>query len=435
MKVRGLSGVLPALPAVLVLVSMAAAQPQGGIRNPNAEYPVPALTRPAAGHWYTDPVFGTRIRRVSSLGRRTCTGSACGFEVPTYSQLQAFNRDDTFMLLTSSDGYRVRRASDLASVLVFPSWRWRLPRWDPARRRILIHFNRDDAADVRLQKTDVVTRKTRDIFTFPDYSSILGKQSFDELSHNGRYLAGEAVRSDGRHELFLFDLVRRKIRLALRLDRLCRPDPTWGLLDPDWVAPSPLGRYLVVQWVPNGTARCNGLEAYNLTGQFAGRIVTGHGHGDLGVTRGGAEIFMTAATHPDGPNETGLAWYRLPGTSTAAAPHHVRLLDWKALMSHVSCQGPPGVCLITSSSVPSATCCRAGWQPFQQEVWLQYLTGGKKRNSAPVLRLAHHRSSEQGYWAQPHATLARDGRYALYGSDWGIKRGKERADPYLVRLP
>ena len=102
-------------------------------------------------------------------------------------------------------------------------------------------------------------------------------------------------------------------------------------------------------------------------------------------------------------------------------------------MSHISCQGPPGVCLITSSSVSDATCCRPGWQPFQQEVWLQYLSGGTA-NYAPVLRVAHHRSSELGYWAQPHATISRDGRYALFGSDWGIKAGQERVDPYLVAL-
>ncbi|KKL19788.1 hypothetical protein LCGC14_2461970, partial [marine sediment metagenome] len=188
----------------------------------------------------------------------------------------------------------------------------------------------------------------------------------------------------------------------------------------------------------DGTSRCSGLETYDIeTGKFAGRVVAGHSHGDLGVTAAGREFFMTDltdASHPAGTGQTGLAWYPLPGTATAAKPHFVQLLDWKAAMGHISCQGPAGVCLVSSVSDSTATCCRRGWQPFQGEVWLQYVEGGGKPNFGPVKRLAHHRSSEQGYWAQPKGTLSRDGRYALFGSDWGIDKGRERVDPYLIRL-
>jgi hypothetical protein len=418
------------LPALALLAGVAG----GGITDPNASYPVPALTRPAAGASYVDPVFGTTIRRVSALSQGSCTTQACAFEVPTYSQLQAFNADDSLMLLTASDGYRVRRVGTLERIMRFQPWRRQLPRWDPTRPRFLIHFNQSGAGTLVLQQTDVVAKTTTNIHAFSGYKAIVGNPSFEELSRDGRLLAGYAVRTDDRRELFVFDLVQRAVRLAVPLDRMCEPDPDWGLLEPDWVAPSPLGKYLVVQWARNGTARCSGLETYDLSGRFVGRVVTGHDHGDLGVTAGGREMFLTSSGHPDDPNETGLAWYRLPGTATSATPHYVRLLDWKALVSHISCQGPRGACLITSSSWPEATCCRSGWQPFQQEVWLQYLSGGTT-NYAPVLRLAHHRSSEQGYWAQPHATIARDGRFALFGSDWGIRAGQERVDPYLITLP
>ncbi|HEV8718120.1 MAG TPA: hypothetical protein VGX03_35550, partial [Candidatus Binatia bacterium] len=202
-----------------------------------------------------------------------------------------------------------------------------------------------------------------------------------------------------------------------------------------WLAPSPLSRFLVIQWVGGGTQRCNGLETYDLqTGAFVGRMVPDHPHGDLGTTAEGQEFFLTSSNHPDDPNLTGLAYYLLPGTATQAEPHYVQLLDWKALTSHISCQGPPGVCLISATSWPQATCCRSGWQPFQQEIYLQYLSGGTQPNYGPVVRLAHHRSSEEGYWAQPHATLSQDGHYVLFGSDWGIDAGQEHVDPYLIEL-
>lgn len=435
---------LAALALVLALTGLGVAQAgaagsaaasagrgDAGLADPDASLPVPALDRPGPGPAYADPAFGTRIRRVSALGERRCAGAACGFEAPTYSQLQAFNAGSTLMLLSSSDGYRVRRVSDLAPVRLFGS-RVQAPRWHPTRPALLVHFDRDDDRDVTLQRTDVLTGKTRDLHTFRRYASLTRDPSFEELSRDGRWLAGLAVRRDRRSEIFSFDLARRRPGAALVIERLCGRGAAG---DPDWVAPSPAGRYLVVQWKRDGTSRCSGLEAYEIgRGRFAGRLVAGHGHGDLGIASGGREIFMTGSDHPDDPNRTGLAWYALPGAATAARPHYVRLLDWKALMSHVSCQGPAGVCLVTSVSDPSATCCRDGWQPFQQEVWLQHVEGGGRPNYAPVRRLAHHRSSEQGYWAQPHATISRDGRYALFGSDWGIDPGAERVDPYLVEL-
>lgn len=406
--------------------------PVAGLTDPAAVRAIPPLQRPPAGSAYTDPVFGTRVRRVSGLSARACTAQGCPFEAPTYSQLQAFNADGTLMLLTSSDGYRIRRLSDLKEVRVFQGFRRQAPRWHPTRPHLLVHFDQDDDADVTLQQTHVITNKTTDLYTFRNYTALVRDPSFDELSRDGRWLAGLALRRDGRPEVFAFDLARRRVGLALPLDRLCGSQ---AAVEPDWLAPSPLGRYLVIQWKRDGTSRCSGLEAYDLkTGRFAGRIVLTHPHGDLGVASGGREFFFTSATHPDDVNATGLAWYLLPGTATSAEPHYVRLLDWKTLMSHVSCQGPPGVCLVTSTSDPGASCCRPGWQPFQGEVWLQDVEGGARPNYAPVRRLAHHRSAEQGYWAQPHATLSRDGRYALFGSDWGIDPGRERVDPYLIEL-
>lgn len=69
-----------------------------------------------------------------------------------------------------------------------------------------------------------------------------------------------------------------------------------------------------------------------------------------GITADGQEFFMTGSAHPYDPNMTGLAYYLLPGTATQAEPHSVQLLDWKALTSHISCQGPPAVCLISATS-------------------------------------------------------------------------------------
>ena len=60
----------------------------------------------------------------------------------------------------------------------------------------------------------------------------------------------------------------------------------WGMVEPDWIAPSPLGNYLVVQWVRDGVEPCSGLETFDIhSGEFVGRVHTSHAHGDLGVVR------------------------------------------------------------------------------------------------------------------------------------------------------
>src|SRR5688500_9203662 len=60
----------------------------GGITDPNATYTPGPLPLQPVGTPFQDPVFRTTLRRVSN---RTQTGS---FEVPTYSQLQAFSYDN-----------------------------------------------------------------------------------------------------------------------------------------------------------------------------------------------------------------------------------------------------------------------------------------------------------------------------------------------------
>jgi hypothetical protein len=105
-------------------------------------------------------------------------------------------------------------------------------------------------------------------------------------------------------------------------------------------------------------------------------------------------------------------------------PIYIRPIDWDIGGDHISCQGPPGGCLVTTHSDPTD-----GWQPFEQELFLLYLDGS-------VLRLAHHRSSSCGYWAQPRATISQNGRLVLFASDWGIQPCRQsdlgHPDPYLL---
>ncbi|MEZ4591961.1 MAG: hypothetical protein R3D55_12595 [Chloroflexota bacterium] len=403
--------------------ALAAAQ---GLTNPDLVVTPAAVTAPAAGSSVVDPVFGTTLRRLTNSG-------SSGFATHIYSQLQAFSADNQYLLLIEDEWYTVRRRDNLALLLdASDTASWNAPRWHPSQANTIIHF--DDNADttLRVQFTDVTTGQTSTVFTFPaPYQRIRSNQSFDEISRDGRFLAGMASLSDGDQMLFALNLETGTLGAELRLSANlyggpCAPDPTWGEVEPDWVGVSPLANYLVVQWTRDGTTRCSGLETFDIsTGAFVGRVYDGHQHGDLGVMADGTtEFFMTYELyHPSG--NLALGYRLLPGNATVQAPVYLRTLDWMG--DHISCQGPAGVCLITTISDNGN-----GWQPLEGELFLQYLDGS-------VERLAHHRSSGCGYWVQPRASLSRDGRFVIFATDWGsgicsspVDLGA--GDPYLIDL-
>jgi hypothetical protein len=406
------------------------APPSGaGVNDPGRVVNPARLPLQPVGRTFTDPAFGTTLRRVSD------TSGSGSFETQIYSQLQAFSADNEYLLLTGATGYIVRRVSDLSLVQGLETAGWNVPRWHPARPHILVHFDSNEDTTIRLQFTDVDTLETTTLFAFPpQYQRIRGNQSFDELSDDGKWLAGMVAQEDGTQVLFSFDLEGGKLGALLPLPDLytgaCRPDPQYGQVEPDWVGVSPLGRYLVVQWARGGPVRCGGLETFDIeTGQFVGRVYDGHQHGDLGLSADGrTETFMTFEIgHPSGFPALGVR--ELPGTSTVSEPRFVQVIDWHG--SHISCRGPAGVCLVTTTQNLDN-----GYGPFEGELFLQYSDGR-------VLRLAHHRSSSCGYWVQPRATISRDGRYVVFASDWGQETGQSSCgggndlgagDPYIIDL-
>ncbi|NUM47707.1 MAG: hypothetical protein HUU38_23630 [Anaerolineales bacterium] len=399
-------------------------QPQGGggITDPGVILTPAPLSEPGEDVPFTDPAFGTTLRRLAEASE------AGSFETHIYSQLQAFSADNVYVLLTRPEGYLVRRLDNLSGIPLDTA-EWNAPRWQPALAHTLVHYDTNADTTVRVQYTNVDTQATTTVFTFPaEYETIRSNQSFDELSHDGRWMAGMVQRNDGAQVLFAVDLQNLTLGAVLPLPDLyagpCDPDPQWGEVEPDWVGVSPLGNYLVVQWPRDGVTRCSGLETFDLeTGAFVGRVSDSHQHGDLGLLPDGVtEMFMTFELyHPSGMLSIG---YRtLPGTATVSEPVYVQTLDWFG--AHISCQGPAGVCLVTTDADASN-----GWQPLEGEVYLLYTDG-------TVRRLAHHRTSNCGYWVQPRGSLSRDGQYVIFASDWGTNScgggfDLGAGDPYVI---
>ena len=170
---------------------------------------------------------------------------------------------------------------------------------------------------------------------------------------------------------------------------------------------SPLGFYLVVQWVRDGVTRCSGLETFDVaTGAFVGRVADHHHHGDLGAAPDGSEFFMTfELAHPGDNNRPSLGYRTIPGPPTGqAAATHLTVMDW-GNGGHISCRGPNGVCLVSTGGLAEN-----GWTAFERELFLVHLDG-------TLERVAHHGSSYCGYWTQARATISHGGRFVAFASD------------------
>lgn len=387
-----------------------------GVTDPEAVItPAPIALQPV-GVPFVDPAFGTTMIRLTDASERG------EYAAHVYSQLQAFSYDNEYVLITGSEGYRVMRMEDFTWVEDLVTWTWNNPRWHPTLPHTIVHYDSNEDTTLRVQYTNVDTLETTTVFTFPEpYERIRVNQSFDELSKDGRWMAGMASQSGGSQVIFSLDLETMALGAELPLDELygqnglCLPDPQWGVLEPDWIGVSPLGNYLVIQWQRDwgegAQGVCHALESYNIeTGDFIGRIYDGHQHGDLGVLPDGeTEIFYTSTfENPEDNNLPALVYHELPGTPNGFSElHHLRTVNW-GVGEHISAQGPHGVALIGSGMLGGED---EEWFPFRQELFLLYADGS-------VLRLGHTRSSSCGYWVQPRASISNDGRYVIFDSDW-----------------
>ncbi|MBI4211285.1 MAG: hypothetical protein HY540_01480 [Deltaproteobacteria bacterium] len=394
-----------------------------GVSDPSQILLPNILPLPELGQPMLELPFKTTLRRITDRSAKA------GFGTHIYSQLQAFDPDETFVLLIE-DGEYVVRAVDSLKKLPLDLRDINAPRWHPTLPHTLIFYDSNQNKEIELQSVDVEVGDVAPLYTFPkQYSRVRNNQSFDEVSRDGRWITGMAAMANGDSVIFSSDMtdgmMRAELSLAELYSTVCKPDPQYGNVEPDWVSASPLGKWLVVQWARAGTTRCSGLETFDIfTGEYVGRVYDGIQHGDLGVMPGGKdEFFMTfEMTHPLNNGQPGQGLRLLPGEYKGVQkPVYLQMMDW-GTQGHISCQGPAGLCLVSGSGDPATM-----QVPFAGELFLQFTDGR-------IMRLAHHHSTECRYWSQPRASISQSGRYAIFASDWGNCGDTDNSEAYILEL-
>jgi len=370
---------------------------------------MPDVAKPVVFGTYVDPVFGTTVERITD-------GIAGGLNgiVPQYSKRQAWNADESKLLLFSGDGVAmlcdgnnfsyIKTLSGVGGEDVF---------WHPYDPDI-IYYN----ADSILFSYDIVSEVTSVVHVFSQYTWA-NTRGEGNLSQDGRYYAVAGQQYDnGTGDVIFKDLVLFNLQTSAEVSIMALPQDS--LSGFDWVSVSPLGSYVVVDYADEITGRYHGVEVYDSNFTFKWQKPLGAGHSDLGIDNNGDEILVMDCYNADS-NKTYIKKFRL------SDGHETTLLEVSELFDlHISMRNETrkAWCFISTFDYTGRlTDDSLSWLPFEDEVFALKLDG-----SGDVQRIAHHHSRRYSpltydsdhsvYWAEPHATVSRYGKRIIWGSNW-----------------
>jgi Secretion system C-terminal sorting domain len=378
------------------------------------------FSKPSAGAAFTDPKFGTSVRRLTDA-----RGGGIASIVPQYSKRQAWNADQSFLLLFTGDGtgrlydgttYEfLRPLDDVGGEDVF---------WHPTNPDLL-YFSFGNT----LFSYNVITQSPTAVRTFDGYTWI-NTRGEGNLSRDGRYYAfvGQTYDTDTHFkDIVVYDLILDSI-----VSRMVLPAV---LSDFDWASISPLGNYVVVDYATADTGRYQGIEVYDRNLNFIWQKGLGAGHSDLAVDENGNEVLVMAYYDAD-LNRGFVKKFRLADGATTSLMELSPDFDL-----HISCRNESRRewCFISTFDAEGRlTDDSLSWLPFEDEIFALKMDG-----SGDVQRIAHHHSKRfspstpdrdnSNYWAEPHATVSRDGTRMIFGSNWRENIASDSSvDAYVV---
>jgi hypothetical protein len=387
--------------------------------------PQPDLPQPAVATPFVDPTFGVPITRISDARASGLPGV-----VPTYSKRQAWNADQSLLLLRSGDGtVRLYDGSSYQFVREIDSIGGEDVFWHPTDPSVILY----NPANT-IYSYDLDTDEAVELFEFEGFDFANTREE-GNLSADGRYYAvaastyDEVVQEVRFRRIVVVDLLTRSV-VASR-------DFPANLQSLDWVSISPTGTYVVVDYATSETGPFQGVEVYDRQLNLLWQRPLGAGHSDLAIDATGTEVLVMDVYDPEA-NVTYIRKYRLSDgqeTTLLGVSAHFDL--------HISCRNNSRTewCFVsTFDFVGRLTDSAEDWLPFEDEVFALALDG-----SGAVQRLAHHHSRRYSpstpdsdnsvYIAEPHATVSATGDRLVFGSNWRRNVSElESVDAYVVDL-
>ncbi len=368
---------------------------------------------PPVGEFYSDPIFGTKIKRITNSGKAYTPNG----------EISYFNVDGSYFIATDDnagwilDGHTGEKIKKLGKGS-FRAW-W--CRWSMQSK---YHFHKYEGNEIRLY--DFRDMSYELIHKFDEYESIGPAGGEGDISDDGRYWC---LDGDGK-ELFVYDLI----------DRVKYPVSSipFGEIggkskdDIDYATVSPSGKYVIVFWVDRGYERYKGSELYDRNWNFIRQLLPWSMHSEMAYDDEGEEILVTkgAFRFPEICRKCNFS----PGDCIAVrlSDGSITLLLKAGYWTYTQFSTCAGVnrkyvyaALETRGQDPTVR-----WWPYWGEI-IEIPTDGSQR----IRRLAHHRSrtldgSGHRFKYQPDLWVNRQGDKIIFKSNYGT----EYSDLYIFDL-
>jgi archaellum component FlaF (FlaF/FlaG flagellin family) len=369
--------------------------------------PTPGGARPAKGVPFKDPAFGTCVVRATDHA----VEPPSGFARNDYSRRQAFNANNTRVLVYSLNGaWHLYDANSLLPLRVLngPAGDAE-PQWDPTDPQSLFWIPINGG--MVLNKLNVETN------TSTTAANFAGKLPWADVARVWTKSEGSAS-ADGRYWCFMAETSAFGIRGVFTYDLQTQTVLGTRSLSsrPDHISMSASGRWCTI----SGGDVSGATMAWNRTFTQSVQLHQGGEHSDLALGADGHDYYVAVDYQSNAGDmymldiDTGVKTVLFPtyiaGTATA---YHI---SGKAFAK-------PGWVLVS-------TYARSG-----AEKWLHERVMAVELAAAPkIINIAHHHTSYNGYWTEPHASVSRDFSHVFFSSNWATTSDTD-VDAFMVRLP
>ncbi len=400
-------------------------------------YQQPDIAKPEKDKPYYDPVFGTRIIRISDRKidqlKPWAKKEYGSLMHPAYPKHNHDNADGSYLLFSGSyeSGQSLYNAKTFKLVKSLDpkavNWNQPIdPRWDAHNPDLLYYYFSPPTA---LSKYNVRTDQSGAIHDFkkefPGATSIT-MQEEGNCSYDSRYFAFllRAPRGGDKWAhaaVFCYDRVEDRVVGKIEL-----PIPGFkGQGGGDWIGMSPSGRYVLLGTGP--------MLVYDREFKKAPVKLTHGGgwHCGVGLDDEGREIIFYPGGRTFSPGGRSDGCYAMCDLETGTETVLTGKIGGPE--AHFDCSSifTPGWGLV--STYHSAPAKQGHWAEYS--IHLVELT--RRKDPPPrIWRICHTHVNRGSYVDDPFATLNRFGTKIFFGSNWGIpiEKGGD-IDAYQVELP
>ena len=409
-----------------------------GLFTGNNRVAVPKVNKPPVGVTYADPVFRTRVTRISNAG----SGSVIK---PMYSTIQAWNADESLMILYHSGSrgpghhlyngqtYEYIRRLDISPSDIEQVF------WSHTEPDSLYYINRGFINNNKLLKLNV---RSSTVTPVADLSPMCGRGVVPTAGNDVQMpsydddLFGFRCRKNGSGQMYMHSY---RVSTGEITSAPIGEGTPWGA----WVAPNaaPSGQALRMNDKVIATNLMTGLTQLDL-GKH-------NEHSSLGRTHNGADAYYATAFDPapgacgDHPDKGVGHLIEHNMTNGKCRPIITESMGYPYTNSgtHVSAVNHlrPGWVALSSIGYPEEFAAFESGQPASALFSEIYLASTDPANPT-VCRLAHHRTYGKNakradyvaYLGEPHVTISPSGTRILFGSDW---YDSGSVDTYVIELP